>query len=374
MKTRLCACFFVVALAALLASCDGGVGEEPPAREGFDRATMLGHVSDALILPAYGALKEAVDALDAATVAFAEAPSASNLDGVQGRLKDVRLAWQEANLFQFGPAESVALRASLNTYPVDEDRVEANVASGSYTLGAVSNRAAAGFPALDYLVHGIGVTEADVLAAYTDAADAPSRLAYIQDNVALIKEAVDATVNAWAESGDDYAGTFLSERNAGTDVGSSLGMLINAFVLHYERFIRDGKIGIPAGVRSAGVPRPQLTEAHYGGYSAELALANLQAAKRLFLGNAAAGADGSGLDDHLQALGAEALAAQVVTEFDEAIAALEALGDPLSEQITSNNEPVLAVFQEMQDVIVLLKADMTSVLGVTITYQDNDGD
>jgi hypothetical protein len=28
----------------------------------------------------------------------------------------------------------------------------------------------------------------------------------------------------------------------------------------------------------------------------------------------------------------------------------------------------------MQDAVVLLKADMTSILGVTITFQDNDGD
>ena len=62
------------------------------------------------------------------------------------------------------------------------------------------------------------------------------------------------------------------------------------------------------------------------------------------------------------------------TEFDEAIAALKALTDPLSEQIEGNNDPVLTAFTELQDVIVLLKADVTSVLGVTITYQDNDGD
>ena len=374
MKMRSRARFFVAALAVLLASCDGGTAEEPPPQEQSDRAAMLGHLGDALILPAYETLKGAVDALDAAAEDFAGNPTVSNLDAVQGRLKDARLAWQEANLFQFGPAESVALRASLNTYPVDQDKVEANVASGGYTLGSVSDRAAAGFPALDYLVHGMGATDEEILAAYTDAADASDRLAYLQANVDFIKAAVDGTANAWAESGGDYAGTFLSEANAGTDVGSSLGMLINAFVLHYERFIRDGKIGIPSGVRSAGVPRLQSTEAYYGGYSAELALANLQAAKRLFLGNADAGADGSGLDDHLQVLGAEALAGKIVTEFDEAIAALEALSDPLAEQIASNNEPVLAAFREMQDVIVLLKVDMTSVLGVTITYQDNDGD
>jgi predicted lipoprotein len=46
----------------------------------------------------------------------------------------------------------------------------------------------------------------------------------------------------------------------------------------------------------------------------------------------------------------------------------------LSQQIEENNEPVLTSFQELQDLVALLKADLTSVLGITITYQDNDGD
>jgi len=34
----------------------------------------------------------------------------------------------------------------------------------------------------------------------------------------------------------------------------------------------------------------------------------------------------------------------------------------------------LEIFDEMQRVVVLLKVDMTSALGVQITYADNDGD
>lgn len=340
---------------------------------------MLAHLGENLILPAYRSLQTSVDALDAAAESFAADPTAKTLEDVRAALKNARLAWQDANLFQFGPAESVALRTSLNTYPVDEDKVESNVASGSYTLGTLDNRAAAGFPALGYLLYGTGESDDDVLAAFTDAEDAANRTAYLQDNVEFVKQAVDATVDDWAPEGGDYLATFLSSTNAGTDVGSSLGMLINAFVLHYERFIRDGKIGIPAGVRSAGVPRPTSTEAYYGGYSAELATASVEAVRRLFLGHAAASenaveASSLGLDDHLEHLDAGALATEIETELAEAIAALEALEDPLSKQIESDNEEVLTAFTELQDAIVLLKADMTSVLGITITYQDNDGD
>jgi hypothetical protein len=150
-------------------------------------------------------------------------------------------------------------------------------------------------------------------------------------------------------------------------------MLINAFVKHYERFLRDGKIGIPAGVRSAGVPRPTSTEARYGGYSAQLALNNLLALQQLYEGEGAT-SNGPGLGSYLRALGAGDLDAEIETAFDEAASAVADLDDPLAQQIETNNDPVLAAFQEMQDLVVLLKADMTSILGVTITFADNDGD
>jgi predicted lipoprotein len=363
---------FLVVLVLGFAACDSGSDSELPP-DTFDRSELLDSVATDIIVPSYAALQQAVDALDAAVDAFAADPTAANLAEAQAALKTARLAWQDASLFQFGPAESVALRTSLNTYPVDVEQVEANVASGDYLLGAVDNRDAVGLPTLGYLLHGVGSTEGEILTAYTDAPDAVDRLAYLQDNVAFVADAVDATAEAWSPGGA-YLEMFLSEANAGVDVGSSLGMLINAYVLHYERFIRDGKIGIPAGVRSAGVPRPTSTEAYYGGYSAELATASLRAAQRLFLGDAPDGTAGTGLDDYLRALDAEPLATQITTEFDEAITAVEVLEDPLAEQIERDNDPVLAAFQAMQDVVVLLKADMTSILGVTITFQDNDGD
>lgn len=363
----------LAALALLVAACDSGSADDE-ATDAFDRPAMLERMATGLIVPGYEALQAAVDALDASADAFAAAPTAAGLAELQDRLKAARLAWQDVNVYAFGPAASVTLRAALNTFPVDEDQVEANVAAGSYTLGSVANRAAAGFPALGYLLHGLGASDAETLAAYTDAPDAAARLAYLQDNVAYVQDAVDATVEAWSPAGGDYLGTFLSAANAGTDVGSSLGMVLNALAMHYERVLRDGKIGIPAGVRSAGVPRPTSTEAYYGGYSAELAAANLRAVRRLYLGNGLDGTPGSGLDDYLDALGAGALAAEITASFDEAVAAVEALDDPLAVQIQEDLDPVLTAFQEMQDNVVLLKADMTSILGVTITFQDNDGD
>ncbi len=340
----------------------------------FDRPAMLSNYGNNLIIPSYENLKSSVDELDAAADAFSGEPTVSNLSELQDNLKEARLAWQDAAMYQFGPAEMNVLRAVLNTYPADTDRVNSNIESGDYNLETLENRAAAGFPTLGYLLHGTGDSNEQIVLAYTTDQNASNRMNYLQDNIDYVKENTDATLNAWLPGSGNYLETFLSDDNAGTDVGSSLGMMVNALVLHYERFMRDGKIGIPAGVRSAGVPRPEATEAYYAGYSLELAIANLQAIKRLYLGTGLTTGDGLGLEENLISLDAAGLSDEIVTEIDQAIGALQNLNDPLSEQIGNNNDPVLTAFQELQDVVVLLKADMASALGVTITFQDNDGD
>ena len=357
---------------AVFISCSNNTGSDGEAD--FDREGMLENYGNNIIIPAYEAFQESVNNLDASATAFSEAPTAENLQTLQDDLKQARLAWQDASIFQFGPAEMQVLRTYVNTYPTDTEQIQSNIESGDYSLGTIDNQDAAGFPALGYLLHGVGETDEETITQYTTDPDAENRRQYLLDNVSFIKENIDSVVEEWSPNGGDYLGTFLSEDNAGTDVGSSIGMLVNALVLHYERFLRDGKIGIPSGVRSAGVPRPSATEAYYGGYSVELAVANMEASKRLFLGNGLDGSEGPGLQENLQALGAGDLSTQITTKFDESLTELGNLSDPLSEQIENDNESVTNTFQKLQETIALLKADMTSVLGVTITYQDNDGD
>ena len=368
-------------------ACDSGSGmadeppgedpiiDPPPAEEpGFKRADMLANMGNTIIVPSYVAFQGAIGALHTAGEAFQSGPDETTLNGLQAALKEARMAWQDVALFQFGPAETFALRGSLNTYPANVDQIEANMASGSYVLGTIENIAAGGFPALAYLLHGTGETAEELLVLFTTDANATARMTYLEDNLTFIQENVDLVVNRWLATDGNYLATFLSEDKGGVDVGSSLGEVVNALVLHYERFIRDGKIGIPAGVRSSGVPRPRTTEAFYGGYSSELAVRSVEALERLYKGTSFEGEEGAGLEENLEFLDADMLASDISTTMEGVIGSLMALPDPLSAQIEANSEEVVSVFTEMQQLVVLLKADMTSFLGVTITFQDNDGD
>ena len=53
---------------------------------------------------------------------------------------------------------------------------------------------------------------------------------------------------------------------------------------------------------------------------------------------------------------------------------LNNINGPLSEEIINNKLHITQTYQELQQLVPYMKVDMTSALGVLITYQDNDGD
>ena len=50
------------------------------------------------------------------------------------------------------------------------------------------------------------------------------------------------------------------------------------------------------------------------------------------------------------------------------------MGPDLFTTITARNADAVASYNEMQKAVRLIKVDMTSALGITVTYVDNDGD
>ena len=336
------------------------------------RADLASNIANQLIIPALEAIAPLSDDLVTAVDAFAQAPNETNLANAQGALKNVWQAWQAVAIYQFGPAESLTLRKSLNTYPTDEDQIEQNVLSGDYILGSLDNADAVGLPAIDYLLN--SEDAATVIELFSSAETGENRKNYLTDLVVVVDEKLDASLEGWIASGGNYVDDFTSEAARGTDVGSALGIIVNAIDLHFQRFTRDGKLAIPAGVRSAGVPRPTTTEAFYGGYSVELLIASLQAYQRLYMGLGVDDRDGMGLYDYLVLLEANELADDIQAQFQTTIDKAAGLQDPLSNQIETDLDAILDVFIEMQNLVPLLKSDMASIMGVAITNQDNDGD
>ena len=101
--------------------------------------------------------------------------------------------------------------------------------------------------------------------------------------------------------------------------------------------------------------------------------------KKFINGNNFAGQDeGLGLDDYMDFVNAQQnsnqLSEVINTQMELIIMELNSLNDPLSNEVIQNKPAVSTAYDYMQQLVPYIKVDMTSALGVLITYQDNDGD
>jgi predicted lipoprotein len=334
---------------------------------GFDRTGMLTNLSKNIIVPGYITFQASVVQLDSAITLFNANANITTLGNVQTAFKDAYEKWQSVSVFDFGPASNENLRISLNTFPADVTQINTNVSTGSYNLAALSTLPAEGFPAIDYLLFGTGADNNAILAQYTTDSQAAKRKAYLAAVSTVIRTKATNVLNGWKTT---YPATFIAA--SGTDVGSSIGQLTNELNEDFE-VLKNYEIGIPAGTESMGTTFPTKVQAYYSKISLQLALLHLQAIQNVYLGGS-----GLGFDDYLIEAKATynggSLNDAITAQFATATAKLQALSDPLANQITSNLTSVIAAYAALQMQTVLLKTDMPSALGILITYGDTDGD
>lgn len=370
--TPLLLAIFVVVCAV---ACKKKDAEEVTPDADFDRAVMLSNIGSNYIVPAYFNLKTSVATLDSSALVFTASPNGVNLSALQNAFTQAYLAWQKVSVFEFGPAEQQLLRANSNTFPSDTSQIRVNINAGTYDLQAINNLDAKGFPAIDYLLYGIGNDNNEILDKYVSDVYATSRKSYLNSLINDLKTNINAVYNAWNPSGSNYLETFSN--SLGTDVGSSLGYIVNQLNFDFE-LLKNYKIGIPLGKKTLGTPLPEKVEGYYAGNSVELAVAQLKAIECIYLGKSFQNVDGVGIDDYLIHLKAQydsgLLSDAIKNQLTLGINKLQVIPNTLSETILNNPTIVDAAYIELQKQVVLFKTDMPSALGVLITYQDNDGD
>jgi uncharacterized protein len=359
-----------VGLAVILLAF-AGCKEEPEAKE-YDRTALTANLGGNVILPAYTAFFDEADVLRAVSGDFRAAPSLAALDSIQDAFLQAWTAWKYCSSFEFGPAANVSLRNVLNTFPCDTGQVHGNFTSGTWDFNQAANIDARGFPAVDFMLHGLGADDAAILSRYQSTVDSAQLQAYLQALVTDIHAAAQAVSTQWDGS---YLSTFKS--SLGTDVGSSTSLLVNELNRDLE-VIKHGSIGIPLGKQTFDQPLPEKVEGLYGALSKPLVQAHLAGLEIVFEGQKAGAADRYGLREALAALEAEynggSLGDAIHNQFQTAKAALAALPEPLSDAVVGNRAPVETAYNEIQKLVVLLKTDMASALSILITYTDSDGD
>ena len=337
------------------------MGCKPPVNNGddFNRSTLLINWADNIIIPSYESYLSKVEGLEMRVAEFALEPSEENLDELRSSLFDAYKEWQTVQAFEFGPASNRALLETTNTYPTDTIAIVAAIGDEAWIPGTPSTLDNIGFPALDYLINGFSLSEIS-----------PEAIDHIERLVDYLYAESYSVLESWETA---YRDEFVE--STGTEMGSSVGEVLNAFNHVYESSVRHQKLGLPSGVSTfSQTPLPHLVEApHAETWSVEFLKTSLDAFENIYLGS-----DGVGLDDYLISLGeteyGAGLDADIKVQMESSKMALELLEDPLATYVVDQQSEAFEVYTELQALVVLWKVDMMSSLGVLITYQDNDGD
>lgn len=358
----------VLAVIALVPACSNDDKEEEEVDASVTSSEVLKHIGPQLIAVQYQGLQERVDDLDQGFESYVAGGQGTTIESVRSYFNVAYDQWQRVSLYEFGPAKDQAIRALVNTYPTDTAKVMQHLKAGGFDLDQLSMGDARGFPALDFLLFGQSLQATEAL---FQGANGGKYVNYCRAVISQIKGSVDAIALDWADANGSYRRSYVN--NTGTNSGSALSLTINALNLHFERFLRDGKVGIPLGVRSLGIPLPEKVEAYYGQRSITLLKINLEAVEDLYLGRVD-GIEGNGLGYYLRQISQNDLDQRIKAQLNAAQSAVDQLHDPFADMIMNDPSTVQSAYNELQKMIVLFKVEMPSRMGVLITYQDSDGD
>ena len=368
----------------LLAGCGDESNPITEPKNADAHRALLASLAEHVILPTYERFAER-----AGTLIGADDPRAAFTDAMD--------TWQEAEVFQFGPAgvmgevlggddlrDEIYSWTTVNPCRVDQELVEqAYLDADAFASEPVNVR---GLDALEYLLFAEGtgnackpnsrINEDGAWAALSAEELTTRRLAYAQTVATILKGHADALVTAWSPTGADFA-TALATAGAGSEVYPSAREALNAVsdaMFYVEKSTKDMKLGETAGLIDCATDTcPDALESKYAHRSRENIIANLRGFKALLTGGDADAA--IGFVDLLEAVGSGALGTRLVNEVDAAIAALEAIDTTLTEALANDPAVVRAAYDTLKVAVTSFKTDFLAVLDLEIPARaasDND--
>lgn len=359
-----------ILLSLVLSSCGDKTGTN--SNDNFDRQAMLQNFADNIILPAYLDLQNEVNDLEESINNFTAAPAVAELDAAQAAFDQAYTAWMYANSFNFGPAGESGIRKGLveeiGTWPANTTTIENNIIANNISLSDF-NRDNRGLNAIDYLLFNPSGNDDAIINAFT--ADA-NRVSYIKAVIAKIKTQTDAVLAEWNST---YKNEFIS--NDGTDVGSSTSQLYNEFVRSFEA-IKNFKVGLPLGKRIGQTStEPSKVEARYAALSRKYIELHVEAIDNCWNGRRKSGTDGIGWKEYLLAVtgGADLVnrTETQMTAIQNALASIPATPS-FETQVNTNFEAWSNLHTQLQIQLPNYKSEMSSLLGIAITFSSGDGD
>jgi predicted lipoprotein len=356
----------VLTVAALLAlaACssgggngDGSTATSPPAAGSATPAAVasaevgLAAVAADVIVPRYQAFATEADELVTAVEGLCASPGPAALEAAQAQWGATRAAWRRTLAFGFGPAMDLRTMSDVD-FGTSAGKVE-DVVAGTEPVAAEAvgqlGANARGLGAIEQLLFG---EDAGTLTATTGA----RRCQYAAAASTLVATAADEALAGWTSGSEPYAATLDDDAQA------SLNDIFNE-VIRTLQGVADQKLATALGDRT-GAPEPEVADPGPAHRALDDMLDDLDGVMASYE---------AVLEPRIARQSADA-ASRTRAELTAGIEALAAVTGPLTAAVVDDRDGLTAAQEQLKTAKRTLATEVASLLGLTLTFSDADGD
>lgn len=357
-------CMFLTLLYACKPKTDDAEPDSQKVRSAF-----LQNIGQNYITPKFEALKTYTSAMVQASDSLKQTVNLKHLIALQTAYDQAYMKYLELDAFRFGAFKDPAFNLSLHDYvatmPCSTAFIESKIKNHIFNTGDY-HFSTRGFAALDYLLYDHGGIQDSVLNRLSKS----DRMIYLHKNCMYIDSIVGLFHSNWKSSAANFAS------DASLSPNSTLNQLFNSFLMSYE-IAMDHKVKMPAGLDASnvGVSAPEKVEAYFAGNSKVYLRQHVASLYKVWKGETGSNTS-IGFDDLILTQVKDSILVKTVFQsFDKVLTSIDALPqERLDVLIVNNNTVVQDVYNNMVELNKHLKTETASVLGLSLTYNSNDGD
>lgn len=346
----------LIVLVLLHIQCSDDTAEN----ENFNRKALLSSWNENIFKPKLSDLKIAGSNLNESANELLTSPELGKLEVVKNKWQELLMQWEKSQYLIYGPLKYTLKDADIGLWPINPvDIQDFLLNSENLMLSDIESLGAnkKGIFGLEYVL--FSFSENDIL-------NDENKLKYIALVSENIKDASSDLGNIWiSQKSDDFI------NNTSNFSNSPIPQTCNQLIA-YTDHVKSIKIGVPAGLMTTSVVDPDKLELIYSKLSLEAIKANLEMIRLVF----SSGEQQLGFDDFLNAQGnvGNDLQDSILNQISHIEDLLNGMNSPLYDNWNLEPAKNAELYEAWKDLIRYMKSDMISLLNITLTFTDADGD
>ena len=319
-----------------------------------DYSSILSNTGQNVILKTYEALAIHTGEMETATQALESNPTAQNLEAARAAWVAARSPWEQSEGFLFGPVDQEGIDPALDSWPVNVTDLNNVLASGSaLTVAFLAQQEGTlkGFHTIEFLLWGEDGTKQ--VGQFTT-----REFEYLAAASGVLAEDAAKLYGLWNPSGGNYINNILTAGNGSlvyVSQKSALEEITNALIIIADE-VGNGKINDP-------FTQQDLTfeESRFSANSKADFANNIRSIYNIYTGTFETFGTGESISDIIHEK-SPATDTHVLTEIQQAIAAIEAIPGTFSTAVFNHPDAVSAAQQAVRALQATLESEVLPII------------